>query len=382
MGHHGDLAPLDYQPALPLSRGKVAMWLFLSTEVMFFTGLIGSYIVLRFGAPAWPTPHDVHLSEPIGVLNTFVLICSSVTIVFAFEAARKNQPWMAKLFLFLTFLLGSVFLGVKTYEYGQKFQHGIYPQNPPSMYERADATYVGAVRHRLNVLKLEMSGGVTVDEPSYSDATWNLLDFSARHDRLEAATPATSVPDNGASEADDNDEAGEEGEDRDVEVPLINVARSWGADFWTLSGRVFRDLTVGPPQDVSPEEGQRRIDEVIQPLLARTEGPNVDIPAIAAEIRGGSHGSSADHSEDVGLNDQHPWLRLPIVIPGGVMWANTYFLLTGFHAIHVLVGLIAFLIILPRRLDRRRAPTLENLGLYWHFVDIVWIFLFPLLYLF
>ena len=58
---------------------------------MFFAGLIGTYIVLRFGAIAWPAPHDVHLSEPIGAFNTFVLICSSVTVVLALEAAKLNQ---------------------------------------------------------------------------------------------------------------------------------------------------------------------------------------------------------------------------------------------------------------------------------------------------
>ena len=70
------------------------------------------------------------------------------------------------------------------------------------------------------------------------------------------------------------------------------------------------------------------------------------------------------------------------MIPGGPMWASTYFLLTGFHALHVLVGLIAFVLLLIPRLDRARAGVVENVGLYWHFVDLVWIFLFPLLYLF
>jgi cytochrome c oxidase subunit 3 len=64
------------------------------------------------------------------------------------------------------------------------------------------------------------------------------------------------------------------------------------------------------------------------------------------------------------------------------MWASTYFLMTGFHAIHVLVGLIAFVLILLYRLDVKRAHIIENIGLYWHFVDLVWIFLFPMLYLF
>jgi cytochrome c oxidase subunit 3 len=76
------------------------------------------------------------------------------------------------------------------------------------------------------------------------------------------------------------------------------------------------------------------------------------------------------------------WLKLPLMIPSGNMWASTYFLLTGFHAIHVLVGLIAFALMLPMTFTARNAGVLENIGLYWHFVDLVWIFLFPLLYLF
>ena len=64
------------------------------------------------------------------------------------------------------------------------------------------------------------------------------------------------------------------------------------------------------------------------------------------------------------------------------MWASTYFLLTGFHAIHVLVGLTEFVILLGMTLDATKSHVIENVGLYWHFVDIVWIFLFPLLYLF
>jgi len=83
-----------------------------------------------------------------------------------------------------------------------------------------------------------------------------------------------------------------------------------------------------------------------------------------------------------GINEDYPSLRLPIKIPSGNMWASTYFLLTGFHALHVLVGLIVFAIMLPMTLGIAAAGMVENIGLYWHFVDLVWIFLFPLLYLF
>ncbi len=148
---------LTYQPSLPLTNGKLIIWLFLSTEIMFFAGLIGTYIVLRFGASAWPRPHEVHLSEPIGAFNTFVLICSSVSIVLALEAARADKTGPAKLWMIITLILGGVFLGVKMYEYNAKFSHGIYPRLPQSrIHEKADLYYASAVRLRLAALKTEL----------------------------------------------------------------------------------------------------------------------------------------------------------------------------------------------------------------------------------
>ena len=87
-------------------------------------------------------------------------------------------------------------------------------------------------------------------------------------------------------------------------------------------------------------------------------------------------------SETNGGPERFRKLGLPFVLPGGNTWANTYFLLTGFHALHVLFGIFAFVILLFMRLGSSSAGVIENVALYWHFVDIVWIFLFPMLYLF
>src|ERR1051325_5939911 len=85
---------------MPLSSGKLAMWLFLVTEIMFFTALIGTYLLLRNSIPAslektesikWPSPEEVHLVEWIGAFNTFVLILSSLTVVLAHYAASKGN---------------------------------------------------------------------------------------------------------------------------------------------------------------------------------------------------------------------------------------------------------------------------------------------------
>jgi heme/copper-type cytochrome/quinol oxidase subunit 3 len=210
--------------APPVSPGKVAMWLFLATEVMFFTGLIGSYVVLRSGSPPtayshiappaadlvpladkvgvlleevgpnaarveeiyrresglgphraahavewetlpikagitraeadrlvtelkeagatarieelrghtfnWPPPYDTYtnpLSINLTALNTFFLICSSVTMVLALSAIQRGDRARLSLFLLCTVLIGSLFLSIQIYEYYQlTFGHS-YP---------------------------------------------------------------------------------------------------------------------------------------------------------------------------------------------------------------------------------------------------------------
>ena len=67
------------------------------------------------------------------------------------------------------------------------------------------------------------------------------------------------------------------------------------------------------------------------------------------------------------------------------LFASCYFAMTGFHALHVIGGLVVFIVIMvlvgAGKFKDRHIPLVENIGLYWHFVDLVWIFLFPLLYL-
>jgi cytochrome c oxidase subunit III len=70
---------------------------------------------------------------------------------------------------------------------------------------------------------------------------------------------------------------------------------------------------------------------------------------------------------------------------GEILFFGLYYMMTGLHGLHVLVGciVIAFMLFFTRRgmIHRGDYARLENTGLYWHFVDIVWIYLFPLFYL-
>src|SRR6202162_3824851 len=101
--------------ATGIPHDKMGMWVFLCSEVMFFTGLIGSYIVLRFGS-VWPEPR-LTLNIWLTAANTFILICSSVTMVKALEWIQRGDASKMKLFLTLTLLGGSTFLGVQVFEY-------------------------------------------------------------------------------------------------------------------------------------------------------------------------------------------------------------------------------------------------------------------------
>lgn len=409
-GHHGHV-DLVYQEALPLNNGKVILWLFLSTEIMFFAALIGTYIVLRFGAPAgtWPRPHDVHVDELLGTINTFILILSSFTVVLTFEAAKKNLAAKAKMYLTITFLCGCAFLGIKMYEYSSKFAHGIHPQPGARslLHEQSDVYYLARLKDQI----AEYSKGV-------------VLPLAGSKAEDSATEQAEKVPDDGDVRI--ATESTMKAETRVMLEEFLHGSLQWAEyvigrvpntqSAANIAGLNHRDVLISVSQDVyslprytgyiqhlrQSETAyiSRRIDEVNveQSQLEQADGEmatslDFELKLLKARqaywSRQGSaeaHGEEDVHSGG-GINqklheEQHAGLILAMHIPSGNMWSSTYFLLTGFHALHVIVGLIAFGFPLAWTLDEKRANYIENTGLYWHFVDLVWIFLFPLFYLF
>ena len=101
---------------LGIENRKLGMWVFLASEVMFFTGLIGAYIVLRQATPDWPIPSTV-LNIPLTAFNTFILICSSATLVIGLSSAQDNHKEGMQVGLLLTVLLGALFLSIQAHEY-------------------------------------------------------------------------------------------------------------------------------------------------------------------------------------------------------------------------------------------------------------------------
>jgi heme/copper-type cytochrome/quinol oxidase subunit 3 len=127
---HTAALPLDAErpePGMGVYNMKLGMWVFLLSEVMFFTSLIGAYIILRFAHPAAFAEPGVVLNVPLTAMNTFILICSSVTMVKAFAAIQQGDQQGLKRWLLATAIIGATFLGVQAYEYYKLVGHGFVP---------------------------------------------------------------------------------------------------------------------------------------------------------------------------------------------------------------------------------------------------------------
>jgi cytochrome c oxidase subunit 3 len=301
---------------LPLPNGKLALWLFLVTEIMFFTGLIGAYIVLRQSAPhhngetLWPTPHKVHLAEIWGAVNTFVLICSSLTIVLAHWALTKGDVAKAAKLVGVTLALGILFLGIKSYEYKAKFDHGILPGRIGDHLDPTMPTYSDPIAYQ------------------YKDRVKAQLLHIVEHPE------AAHLP---------------------VESEVFTKVKEFAEKLQVTTKKESAAPAAGQaPAQLPDQTSALAVGNEVNELLEMAEKAGVP-------------------------------LHLAPYVPYGNTWASTYFAMTGFHALHVFGGLVVFVIILLMaargRLGTQHAALFEYTGLYWHFVDIVWIFLFPLLYL-
>ena len=124
---HAAVASL-YDTPTGIPHRKLGVWLFLVSEVMFFAALIGAYIVLRMGNPTWPVPSSV-LNIPLTGLNTFLLICSSVTLVLGFAAAQGGRKARMCQWLLANVALGVTFLSIQAFEYHKLLHEGFTPSS-------------------------------------------------------------------------------------------------------------------------------------------------------------------------------------------------------------------------------------------------------------
>jgi cytochrome c oxidase subunit III len=114
---------------------RLGIWTFLVTEIMLFGAVFGAYTIYRFLYPAMFAASSHHLDVKAGAINTAVLIGSSLTMALAVHQAGYGRRRSTISFLFATMFLGTVFLGIKAYEYSHKIHDHLVPG--PSFIEPA-----------------------------------------------------------------------------------------------------------------------------------------------------------------------------------------------------------------------------------------------------
>ena len=120
--HHPELLHHFAEPQQQEDSASLGMWILLGTEVMFFGGLFCAYLIYRLAYFGDFAAASQTLSWKLGATNTAVLICSSLTVVFAVYAAQQGKRTMLIGSLVLTIILGFAFLGIKATEYAEKFE--------------------------------------------------------------------------------------------------------------------------------------------------------------------------------------------------------------------------------------------------------------------
>jgi heme/copper-type cytochrome/quinol oxidase subunit 3 len=185
--------PVEY--SLTDTLGKLGMWTFLAGDAMGFGALIVGYGGLRYYSANWPPPAEV-LGISLTAFMTFVLICSSVTMVKALSAIQRGDQAGLKKFLALTILGGCVFLGLQAYEWTHLIaDQGMGVGSPPKQFPGATPLFsttffvltgfhgmhvTGGVIYLLSILVRALMGKYTVEQAYLVEIAglyWHFVDL-------------------------------------------------------------------------------------------------------------------------------------------------------------------------------------------------------------
>jgi len=107
-----------------LNHRKLLMWVFLGSDCMFFGALIATYMVYRGQSLNGPYPIDI-IDVPITTISTFVLLCSSFSMVQALSATNRNDQKGIRIWLMTTAILGAIFIGFQIFEFTTFYKEGL-----------------------------------------------------------------------------------------------------------------------------------------------------------------------------------------------------------------------------------------------------------------
>jgi cytochrome c oxidase subunit 3 len=285
---------VNARPDTGLYNGKLGIWLFLASEVMLFGALFTAYLFMRLGADQGTWPEHVQ-SIPAGFTNTCLLICSSITMVYAWVALKERKLAKYRLFLGATIVLGLTFLSIKAYEYHDKWMHWGFMVKPEA---------IEKYRPELEKMDALINWCPDLGTSGAYEIRGHL------HEKDEAKGLYTFVPD-----------------------------------------KNFHPISFGGSPAKAEEKGAGNEEETI--TVSQSD-----------LIRPASN-----------------------LLPAYGTYYAIYFTVTGLHALHIIGGVVVMLYFLgPGSLMYKRNPEqlsnrIEVTGIFWHFVDLVWITVFPIIYL-
>jgi cytochrome c oxidase subunit 3 len=333
---------------LNASYGKIMMWFFIVSDALTFSGFLAAYGFSRYKfIETWPIADEVFTHFPFlhGVeapmyyvaLMTFILIFSSVTMVLAVDAGHQMKKNKVAIYMFLTIIGGLIFVGSQAWEW-KNFIKGEF----------------GAI---------ETKGG-------------QILQF------VDAETGKQIALHEFATAA-----------------PTERTQHSRSKGLWFVSEKSLPSYTVSDIQNAYAEHPNVliRTQEIVPNLEKLKASPRVSDQVLAERLQTqlvnpDAFGQKAIYKRE--FSDERIKSAVAVVEGanlvhneyGNRLFADFFFFITGFHGFHVFSGvviniIIFFNVILGTYEKRGHYEMVEKVGLYWHFVDLVWVFVFTFFYL-
>lgn len=357
--HHKPFSAHHFENAeQQFDSGKLGMWIFLVTEILFFSGLFCAYAVLRSNHPDVFIYASHYLDKYLGGLNTIVLLFSSLTIAWAVRCAQLGQQKGLVAMLGVTLACAALFLGVKTFEYTEKAHKRL-------MWAGA---YIESKDIGKNLGTTEKPGEhlfLLGKEPEPAESY---------HERVAASLvkiqwfwaftcliPAVIIG------------AGYVVKRRHVRTigycVLVSILSIMAGIFMSVE----INKVIHPHTDKSHAKAESPEEEK---LLADAHTQHVQVAGDIVDPMLGEETSNAI-PEGMKTSTERP--------KNANLFFSIYYFMTGLHAFHIVCGMIAISWLLVRAVEGHFRPDyfgpVDFVALYWHIVDLIWIYLFPLLYL-
>ena len=361
IAHHFDSAEQQFD------SGKLGIWLFLVTEVLFFSGLFVAYTLYRNHHPEIFDQAHVFLDKYLGGLNTVVLLFSSLTMALAVRSAQLGRNKNCGMYILITMVCAAMFLGVKAIEYSLKWDMGIFPG------ARFDLTYVhpdpvmfGNIGLSKYLIYISIIPAILLILFVVASAI-GMLTKKAAFSKLMLGLAIT------------------------VGGYFLGAVAGYAYQATKDHGGDSHAAAVAPDQD-NIHLVSMTIDEEEKTDAGHDEHGHDEGDDHGHEEGDHDHGAEGGHGQGheghghdhVQVFDKHH--PDPDSLSDDVrIFFSIYYCMTGLHAIHIIAGIIALAWVYWRCLlghwRKDYFGPVDYVGLYWHLVDLIWIYLFPLLYL-